>query len=260
METNLNQRWRARRDSYRPAGEVIRTEEYDVAPVHRDAAKPFVLAHHYSGSISSMVETYGLFRRGELAGVAVFGNPCSDAVLTKVFPTDPRSCLELGRFVLLDEVPGNGETWMLARCFELLRREGVAGVLSFSDPVARTNAEGRMIFPGHRGTIYRAFNGRYLGRGRARTLRVLPDGTVFSERAMSKIRSLERGWKHCAAKLVAHGAAPLEGDPREWLAGWLPRITRPLRHGGNLKYCWAVDRRLTRSLPAGLPYPKILAS
>jgi hypothetical protein len=27
----------------------------------------------------------------------------------------------LGRIVLLDEVPGNGETWFVARCFELLR-------------------------------------------------------------------------------------------------------------------------------------------
>ena len=32
--------------------------------------------------------------------------------------------VELGRFVFLDQVGFNGESWLLARCFELLRRDG----------------------------------------------------------------------------------------------------------------------------------------
>ncbi len=35
---------------------------------------------------------------------------------------------ELGRFVLLDSVPANGESFFLGQCFTLLRREGLAGV------------------------------------------------------------------------------------------------------------------------------------
>ena len=42
-------------------------------------------------------------------------------------------------------------------------------------------------------------------------LRLLPDGRVFSERAISKIRRLERGWHHCVAELEAHGAATFSG-------------------------------------------------
>ena len=30
--------------------------------------------------------------------------------------------VELGRFVLLDSVAGNGETWFLARSFDILRK------------------------------------------------------------------------------------------------------------------------------------------
>ena len=48
-----------------------------------------------------------------LQGVAVFSHPCNDRVLTSVFPGRATDSVELGRFVLLDEVPGNGETWML---------------------------------------------------------------------------------------------------------------------------------------------------
>ena len=63
-------------------------------------------------------------------------------------PSLVKDAVELGRLVLLDEVPGNGESWFIARCFELLRREGIVGVLSFSDPVPRTTADGRKVLPG----------------------------------------------------------------------------------------------------------------
>src|SRR5206468_2839829 len=109
--------------------------------------------------------------------------PCNDKVLTNTFKDlpSPTAAVELGRFVLLDEVAGNGETWFLARCFEQLRGR-VVGVVSFSDPIPRTAINGREVFPGHIGGIYQAFNGRCLGRGTPRTLRLLPDGTVFSDR------------------------------------------------------------------------------
>lgn len=262
MTPTGNQRWRERRDSYRPAGEVIDPRGYEVEPIADDStAKRFVLAHHYAGTYPAARFRFGLYRRGELVGVAVFSHPCSDKVLTRVFP-DHRAtaAVELGRFVLLDEVPGNGETWMLARCFEQLR-EHVVGVVSFSDPIPRTARDGRVVFPGHVGGIYQAHNGVLLGRGARQLLRLLPDGRVFSPRAASKIRNLERGWRYCVADLEEHGAAPYQGGEdaaaaRAWLAEQLPRVTRPLRHPGNFKYAWGLERRARRGLPASLPYPK----
>ncbi|MDH5279566.1 MAG: hypothetical protein OEW52_00285 [Thermoleophilia bacterium] len=255
------QRWRERRDSYRPAGERIRPELFDVAPISSDlVARAFVQEHHYSGTYPAARFRVGLYRGGELVGVAVFSHPCSNRVLTNVFTSTPAlEAVELGRFVLLDEVPGNGETWFLARAFDLLRAEGIRGVVSFSDPTPRTNAAGRVIFPGHVGTIYQAHNARFLGRGDARTLKLLPDGRVFSNRAEQKIRAGSRGWRYASDQLVAHGAGVLEeGADREarlaWLERWTGALTRPLRHPGNLRYAWPLRKSV--ALATGTPYPK----
>jgi hypothetical protein len=53
------------------------------------------------------------------------------------------------RFVLLDECPGNSESWFLARCFDALLDDGVRGVVSFADPVPRRTASGQLVMPGH---------------------------------------------------------------------------------------------------------------
>lgn len=256
----MNQRWNEGRPSYRPAGEVIRTADYDVAEIPGDAiARDFVVRHHYSGTYPAARFRFGLYRGAELAGVAIFSHPCNDRVLTKVFPVDDATAaVELGRFVLLDSVAGNGETWFLGRAFELLRRRGLVGVVSFSDPLPRSTSDGSVVLPGHVGTIYQAHNGVYLGRGDARTLRILPDGRSFNHRAEQKIRRRELGWRYAAGQLEAHGAARLTetDDPVSWLGTWVPRLTRPLRHRGNHKYAWALDRGLRKALrPAG-PYPK----
>lgn len=253
----MNQRWRSGRAIYRPPANVIQTSEYEVASIDRDRlARAFVEEHHYSRSYPAARFRFGLYRRGFLTGVAVFSHPCNDAVLTKVFRCAPRAAVELGRFVLLDEVPANGETWFLGRCFELLKHEELVGVVSFSDPVPRRTIEGGIVHRGHIGTIYQAFNGRYLGRSATRMISLLPDGSVLNARAIQKIRSLERGWKYAAALLERFGAAPLSGDPAAWLAYWLPKLTRTLRHSGNHKYAWPLHRTAYKEMPASLPYPK----
>jgi hypothetical protein len=254
-----NQRWRVGRDAYRPPDEPIRTADYDVAELPNDtAAKTFVLEHHYSGSYPAARWRFGLFRRGVLQGVAVFSHPCNDRVLTAIFPGRPTDSVELGRFVLLDEVPGNGETWFLGRCFALLRKESLAGVVAFSDPCRRLNRLGVPVFAGHVGTIYQAHNAVYLGRGTTRTLTLLPDGSVLSERAQQKIRSADRGVAYAVRQLVRFGAdAPAFYDPvylSDWLRKWKARLCRSLRHWGNHKYAWGLSRRVR--LPKSLPYPK----
>ena len=249
------QRWREGRALYRPAGEPIDPRRYEVAPIASDReARTFVETHHYARSYPAARFRMGLFRSGALVGVAVFSVPMHPGA----FKPLPRQApaIELGRFVLLDAEPANAETWFLGRCFKLLRGEGIEGCVAFSDPCQRTSASGAVVFGGHLGTIYQAHNATYCGPATPRTLRVLPDGTVLSERALSKLRTLDQGWRYAAGILVAHGAAPLEGDPLAWLATWLPRLTRPLRHPGNHKYIWALAGGVRRALPASLPYPK----
>lgn len=254
----LNQRWEEGRPRWRPVGEVIRTSDYEISamPGKSPVASAFIVQHHYSRSVPSGRFSFGLHTRGRLVGVAMFSHPTNDRTLTNVFPCDRLDAIELGRFVLLDEVPGNGETWMLARCFELLRKVGIRGVVSFSDPMPRRSLKGEVVLPGHVGTIYAAHNGIYMGRGKARTLCLLSDGKVFNDRTAQKIRTQERGWESAVETLQGYGAGPLEEEPREWLRRWLPQLTRPLRHYGNHRYAWALDKKLRSALPPSLPYPK----
>jgi hypothetical protein len=253
------QRWRDRRDSYRPAGEPIRTSLYDVAAIGSDrVARAFVEQHHYSGSYPAARARFGLYRRGELVGVAVLSQPPSQAALiaSVPLPIENVARAELGRFVLLDDVPANGESWFLARCFELARAEGFAGVVAHSDPEQRTSASGAIVFAGHLGTIYCATNATYCGRTPARTWRLLPDGTLLSARALSKLRLQDRGWRYVVELLLKHGAPAPAGDWRAWCARAVNAVSRTYRHRGNHRYLWALDRRLRRHLPASLPYPK----
>jgi len=258
MYTPFVQRWRQRLDRYLPPDQPIQTRLYDVAVIPLDrVAKAFVLEHHYSGTYPAARFRLGMYCGPALVGVAVFSHPCNDAVLTGVFPAPVLACVELGRFVLLDNVPANGESWFLGRCFELLRKEGIVGVLSFADPHPRTTSVGRIVFGGHVGTIYQAHNGKYLGRSRPRTLRLLPDGSVLSDRAIQKLRAGDKGWRYVAAQLVAEGAdEPGEAGLSAWAERWVPELTRPSRHGGNHRYAWGLTTAIRRSLPLALPYPK----
>lgn len=265
MSTTIGgcQRWRERRESYRPAREVVRTSELDVAAIADDTtARAFVELHHYSGSYPSALERFGLYRRGELAGVAVFSYPTNDKALANFFPrlVVGEESAELGRLVLLDEVGANAESYFVARCFEQLRDRGFRGIRSDSDPISRSTIDGRVVTPGHVGTVYQALNARYLGLGTARTLYLLPDGTALSARAMQKIRKAEKGWRAAATRIeraidVDVIDADADGGARR---SWLQLVTRQLRrirHPGNHRYAWALDRRV--ELPLQLvSYPK----
>ena len=266
MITSVSQRWRAGRASYRPIGEPIDTRRYEVAPIDGagadNIARAFIVENHYSAAMPAARERVGLYRAGVLVGCIVFSHPAQDKVLA-CLPVPKAEAVELGRLVLLDDVPANGESWFIARAFEVMRARGYTGVVSFADPVARSSAAGEIVKPGHIGLVYQASNALYAGLATARTLRLLPDGRVFSERTRSKIRGRERGWQHAVEQLVAAGARSpehtgLAADLHAWLKVELPRVTRPLKHGGNLRYLLPLTPSCRRHLYGPwLPYPKI---
>ncbi len=259
MNTEVCQRWRSRRSTYRPAGEPIRTEDYEVALCTEKEAKAFVEENHYSGSYPAARFRVGLYRKSALVGVVVFSHPCREEVLAPL-PGQGLERTELGRLVLLDDVPANGESFFVARAFRLVEQKGITSVVSFSDPVPRTDSAGRRVFRGHYGCVYQSLNAVFAGKTTTRTLRLFPDGTVLSARTLSKVRARERGWEHAVGQLVAAGAR----EPRagEELAAWqrevVPKVTRVLRHSGNYRYLFGLTRASRRALPASLPYPKVV--
>ncbi|GAA4028315.1 hypothetical protein [Streptomyces plumbiresistens] len=202
-----------------------------------------------------------------LCGVAAFGVPVSTAVLTKPLPElrPYTEALVCSRFVLLDECPANSESWFLANCLKRLLARGVHGVVSFADPVPRRTASGVLVMPGHVGTIYAATNAVYAGRATARTVKLLPDGTVFHDRTAQKIRRQEQGCEYAAAQLTVLGAPRLRpgSDPTQWLREALTAVgARNVRHRGAHRYVWRLGRnrrereQIKLGLPAQRPYPK----
>ena len=144
----------------------------------------------------------------------------SSRALTNVFPGNSLDSVELGRFVLLDSVQANGESWFFARCRELLRREHIRGIIAFSDDTPRTTIDGHFTLVGHLGTVYCASNAVYLGRSTPRIHRLLPNGLILSPRSISKIRNRERGWQYASQILIDAGAIPPaeNQDLKSWLS------------------------------------------
>lgn len=255
---DFGQRWRDRRSSFRRRAIDFDPTRYAVDLLGSDKqARAFVQQHHYAGSYPAARVRAGLFEGRDLVGVAVFSVPMQSAVVPRWLGCSVAEGVELGRFVLLDRVPFNAETWFLRRAFKALRQEkpSIKGVVSYSDPVPRLTCAGRLVMPGHVGTIYKAFNGAYLGRGSSRTILLDPQGRVFSARALSKIRNDERGRDYAEAALVALGA------PRRYRtesgASYVSRVLesglfRRVAHPGNHVYAWSFAQDV---LLAAKPFP-----
>jgi hypothetical protein len=242
------QRWRDGAHSWRHIHEGgFDARRYSVEPIDEATARAWVCQHHYSSAYPAASQRYGLSDRdGQLVGAIVLGIPMSERVLTNVFPDlEPLvEALELARMVLADEVPGNAESWFLARAFKAAAERGLRGVVAFADPVPR-HVAGRVLFAGHTGHVYTAANAAYLGRATARTLTVLPDGAVLSARSAQKVRAGERGHAHVERQLVQLGATPRRphADRAAWLTDALNELgaTR-IRHRGNHRYAFRLGR------------------
>lgn len=271
MSGERSQRWRDRRTRLVENGDVIDTSIHavDVIDCYRDA-KPFVEAHHYSGSFPATRLSCGLFRNGggrraELVGVCSFAVPVNNAsVPLQTGLEDHLAAVDLGRLVLLDDVPGNAESWFVSRAFRLLRREkpGVLSVIAYSDPVRRMASDGGVIMPGHCGMVYQALSAQLRGRSSARTDHVMPNGRIVSPRALSKIRSGDTGAAYAERQLVDAGVPPRRfgEDPARWIerlaaTGAIARR----RHPGNLVYAFALTRaaRLAARGKPVLEYPRL---
>ena len=269
------QRWRDRRDSYRPADDERFDPRYhEVVRVDRDRdVRPFIVQHHYSGTLPNsssyrylLIDTRRPYwaGKGGVVGAITFGQPGGPQVLRSSFPfldTPSRESCELQRLVLLDEVKRNAESWFVAQAMRhherSVRAEGVEAVVSFSDPVPRWDRDGLCVMPGHVGTIYQALTAWYTGRSKPRSAWCVREtGHVLNDRDLSKIRASQRsgkstsGWEGAVERLKGYGARPPEEgeDLVQWLVEVLDTVCARQRHGGNHRYKWGLTRAAKRGL------------
>jgi hypothetical protein len=285
QDDRWHQRWRNHHHTWQHRdGRPFDPDRFTVVELDtrdgKHAARHLILDHHYAASWPAAMHCFGLIdrapqlddypdphpsavtRAGRLVGAAVLSVPQHVAVVAKPFPrlTPYREAADLGRFLLLDPVAANAESWFLARVFRLARQRGVRGVVAFADPVPRRRGDGALVLPGHVGWSYQGHNAVYLGRSTPRPQILLPDGTNLPGRAVSKLAGSEPGARGVAARLRELGAPTVDAGetPAAWLDRALPAIGATIiRHPGKHKYAWRLDRGPTSQLgqPA-MPYPK----
>ena len=272
--THTSLRWRGRKSAWRPLRAPFDPSRYCVDPLPKAAvARSFIETHHYSRSFPVALASYGLFERvspfqTELVGIAVFSVPIQARAAAAYGAGDASFC-DLGRFLLLDSAGSNAETWFLARALRHLQAERPAAaggprlVIAYSDPMPRTDRAGQVHFNGHFGGIYRDSSALYLGRTKARRLWLADDGTVISDRALSKLRNDDTGAGYAYQAMLRHGA-PKRGLGED-NAAYVTRALaegpfRLLRHRGNHIYsfplgCHTARRDLRRKLHRNLEKP-----
>lgn len=258
MIVDFTQRWtKDRKPVYKPLRDYFNPRDFEIEAIDELTAKDFIISTHYAKSYPAARRRFGLFERGVLVGAAVYSHPMSEKVITNVFECERASDgLELSRLCLTDAVLSNAESFFVAECHRRLKKEKFVGVVSFSDDISRTTADGEIVKPGHIGYVYQSLNSAFMGRSTPTTMYLLPDGTVFSKRTISKIRNGERGWFYGSQILESYGASKCPEDStgrREWVNFWLDKLTRKVSHPGNLRYGWSFSRKQLKSLP----YPKI---
>lgn len=254
MKTERSQRWRERRERFVPHGAEFDPSIHSVDVIDCwTCAKPFVERHHYSGSFPASRLSAGLFRNGpggtsRLVGVCTFAQPSNNRSVAKTANLEHHThAVDLGRLVLLDEVGCNGESFLVSRALRLLRQNKpeVISVISYADPVKRRVLGSGVVHGGHIGRIYQVMDALYLGRATPRTLDIMPNGLVFSPRALSKLRAGETGAEYALRQLVSAGASPPDAgeDPDRWVQELRARgfFTR-IRHPGTHKYLFPLTR------------------
>lgn len=165
MEVDFTQRWHEHKALFLQRKVFFNPRHHEIDRIPTKSAAEWIIKHHYLGSFPSATVCYGIFRRGELSGVAVLGTTQHKNTIPNVFGSKhSKDCLLLQRFALEDALEFNAESYFLGRIRTLLSREGYCGILMMSDKTPKTDALGNITFPGHIGTIFKSDNAVYLGR------------------------------------------------------------------------------------------------
>ena len=127
-------------------------DSYYIKKVDYKTAIDIVIEKHYLHRKAPCSHAYGLFLKDDdsIQGVVIYGVSCSSTLLRGICGEDEKSNVyELTRLWISDNVPKNGESFLIGNTIKLLDKEIV---VSFSE-----------IQQGHVGTVYQATNFIYCG-------------------------------------------------------------------------------------------------
>ena len=175
--------------------------------------REFIEKYHYSGSIKGITpflsfEVVLKDRPGTQVGAAIFGTSGQTQTERKFgkylgSKSDYRPgivAVELLRFVLLDEIPRNAESFILSRMLQKLVAIGVERVYSYADPnQKREDDDGPLRHPDgkHTGLIYHA-TGFHLVEQGGKTKAIImqrdftKDGKTFKKGRRLPVRNLDQ--------------------------------------------------------------------
>ena len=198
--------------------------DYRIQEIDYRRAMRVMQDRHYLRRKAPCSVAFGLVRDGEIHGVICYGTPSSAPLRAGIAgPEHADNVVELTRLWVADEVPKNGESYLIGNT---LRHSGKEIVVSFADPSA-----------GHVGIIYQATNWLYTGLSAKRT-----DWTI---------EGVKRHGQTIADKHTAEEVRAIYGDR-------FSLQDRPQKH--RYLFINATGRRrkeLQKSLKyAILPYPK----
>lgn len=266
MIVSRSQRWKDKASRWVCAAAAFDKRDFTVDVVTDRVARGFIERHHYSGSFPATRLNVALFRNApmgsELVGLCSFSVPMNQRAIPIRLGVEPNQGTELGRLVLLDSVGFNGESWLVAKAFSALKREkpAIRGVVSYADPIERRDSAGRLVKRGHVGGVYQALQATLQQPSKPRTLLLLPNGEIASERALAKIRSDDQGRDYAEAQLRQAGLPARQ--VAENGAAYVKRVCEGLeriRHPGNFAYAWGFDPEVSRHIGPFEParYPKL---
>ncbi len=131
-------------------------DAYTIQPISYACAMEVIIREHYLHRRAPCSFAFGLFLQEDLKGVICYGTPSSSGLRKGLAgPDNISNVIELTRLWVSDDVPRNGESFLIGNTVRLVDKEFI---VSFAE-----------IQQGHLGIVYQATNWHYTGLSAKRT-------------------------------------------------------------------------------------------
>lgn len=185
---------------------MFTAKDIQIKVIDSASAKKIVKLYHYSGKTTSNSQIhFGVFLNNSLQGALQFGPSIDKRRMAQNLGIGFNESLELNRMALSDKCPKNSESRALGICIRMLKKQypHLKVILSFADACQCGD-----------GIIYRASGFKLQSFKKNRSLLVLNDGSIVSDKTLNdSIINGRRG----SSIAKENGAKSLEGYQMKYL-------------------------------------------